>query len=58
MPWSRLSGPTDEARIEPLSFDSYCETAFGYWRNNVLPPGDEVILVEALHTEFRVALAT
>ena len=56
MPWSRLPDRRMKLESSRTSFDAYCETAFGYWRNNVLPPGDEVILVEALHTEFRVAL--
>ena len=38
------------------AFDAYCSTAAGYWRTNTLPAGDDVVLVEALHCEFRVAL--
>jgi len=38
------------------TFDAYCEAASRYWATNTLPGGEAVILVEALHPQFRVTL--
>lgn len=43
---------------ERLEFESFLAAATGYWRANVLPAGDDdpLILVEAMHQDFRVTL--
>ena len=35
---------------------SFCETAEMFWRTNLPPDGDRVILVEAMHQDLRVTL--
>ena len=35
-------------------FDQLCEAAAVYWSGNTLAGGDDVIIVEAFHPDFRV----
>lgn len=37
-------------------FKPFCETARTFWRHNVLPPGERIILVEAMSQDLRVTL--
>ena len=41
---------------ELTDFDPFCETATTFWRVNVLPEGERIILVEAMSQDLRVTL--
>lgn len=58
--WS-APGPTATAwykRVvrELTNFRPFCDVAATFWRNNVLPQSDRVILVEAMSQDLRVTL--
>lgn len=40
----------------PGTFEAYLDAVARYWTTNTLPGGEAVILVEALHPEFRVTM--
>lgn len=41
---------------ELTNFQPFCDVASTFWPNNVLPPSDRVILVEAMSQDLRVTL--
>ena len=43
---------------ELTDFTPFCATASTFWRVNVLPPGERIILVEAMSQDLRVTLRT
>ncbi len=45
-----------QSLTDTAEFPQFCTTAFEFWRRNLLPGGERVILVEAMSQDIRVTL--